>query len=224
VGPESTNQIIRRGKGTEMQASDYQTGVLQTASCDKKKITNRFMGFVEPPPNENIINLLHSILGVTSEVGELLGAETDENVIEELGDLLWYTTLGIDALGEKLAVPSINYMFDKYLNNNFVVDRMSKLFCLSAELSSIFKAFLFYGREIKKQDVLSKLKDVSELIFAIGYTFSHSPRALMEKNQKKLLDKEKGRYKSGSFSEDSANVRDVNSEYEAMRLVEGKDD
>jgi NTP pyrophosphatase (non-canonical NTP hydrolase) len=57
--------------------------------------------------------LLHAALGVGSEVGELLdqykrhifyGAPLDRvNVIEECGDLLWFSGLGCDARGKTLA-------------------------------------------------------------------------------------------------------------------------
>lgn len=53
--------------------------------------------------------LLHSIMGISDEAGELMGAAKKAlmynkpldkvNIIEEFGDLLWYLFLGMDSLG-----------------------------------------------------------------------------------------------------------------------------
>ena len=53
--------------------------------------------------------LLHSIMGIADEAGELMGAAKKAlmynkpldtvNIIEELGDLLWYFTLAMHSLG-----------------------------------------------------------------------------------------------------------------------------
>lgn len=58
--------------------------------------------------------LLHSLLGIVNEAGELMewvannpldenSIELDKvNLVEELGDLLWYVTLGLDSIGVSL--------------------------------------------------------------------------------------------------------------------------
>lgn len=58
------------------------------------------------------VDLIHAALGVTSEAGELADAVKKHlaygrpldatNVVEELGDLLWYVALAADAVGVSL--------------------------------------------------------------------------------------------------------------------------
>jgi NTP pyrophosphatase (non-canonical NTP hydrolase) len=58
------------------------------------------------------VHLLHSVLGLATEVGELIRAHLVEfdmnerldevNIKEELGDILWYLTLGAEAMGTNL--------------------------------------------------------------------------------------------------------------------------
>jgi NTP pyrophosphatase (non-canonical NTP hydrolase) len=59
-----------------------------------------------------MLRLLHSSLGITTEAGELAdaikkhviyGSAVDEdNIVEELGDLLWYVTLACNTVGVTL--------------------------------------------------------------------------------------------------------------------------
>lgn len=56
--------------------------------------------------------LLHAIMGISDEAGELMGAMKKAlmynkpldkvNIIEEFGDLIWYVFLGMDAIGVTL--------------------------------------------------------------------------------------------------------------------------
>jgi hypothetical protein len=208
-------------KEVDMTPEEYQLGVLKTASCDKKKITHRLTGFVEPPLKEDMFNLLHSALGVQSELCEFLEAREDEHIIEELGDILWYTTLGISALGETLTIPDIEHLIKR--QSVYGATYTTNMMTLSGDISSAVKAYLYYGREIENESLLKKYRDLSCCLFCFANTWV-SPFELMAKNREKLLNKERGRYKNSVFSEDAANVRNIDSEYEAMRLVEGKDD
>lgn len=47
-------------------------------------------------------DLVHAVLGLCDEARELLDAKTQENVIEELGDLLWFCALAAHTLGVDL--------------------------------------------------------------------------------------------------------------------------
>ncbi len=60
----------------------------------------------------NMMKLLHSILGLQDEIGELVGplkkhlfygAEMDEtNLVEEFGDASWFIAEGVEGLGQRL--------------------------------------------------------------------------------------------------------------------------
>jgi NTP pyrophosphatase (non-canonical NTP hydrolase) len=85
-----------------MLTDDYIAGVLTTESNDFESIYNRM-------EERKIIRLLHAFMGMSTEAGEALdaikkhlfyGKELDEiNLIEELGDALWYISVAINALG-----------------------------------------------------------------------------------------------------------------------------
>lgn len=61
-------------------------------------------------------DLIHAAMGLTSEAGEFMDAikanfaynkELDvQNLIEELGDILWFTALACNALGVPMSVPA----------------------------------------------------------------------------------------------------------------------
>ncbi len=90
-------------------ANRYQQQALKTES------TPCFVNIEGKSPEENLrlSRLLHGLIGVCTEVGEgqdalkkaiIYGKELDEkNLIEELGDKLWYIALALDALGATMS-------------------------------------------------------------------------------------------------------------------------
>jgi NTP pyrophosphatase (non-canonical NTP hydrolase) len=81
----------------------YEGRALQTAQFDAAAFSGRVHGSHD---------LVHAAMGISGEAGELVdavkkhvayGQELDTvNVIEELGDLMWYITLAADAVGSSL--------------------------------------------------------------------------------------------------------------------------
>jgi len=79
-----------------MNHADYTKEVLRTASAEMR-------------PMAVNSNLAHAIIGLSGEAGELIdelkraifyGAKLDEgHIVEELGDMLWYLTLALHAIG-----------------------------------------------------------------------------------------------------------------------------
>jgi NTP pyrophosphatase (non-canonical NTP hydrolase) len=70
-------------------------------------------GMAGPLPNEKMLKLLHGIMGLDTEQGELMDALKkaliygkpidDVNILEEVGDSLWYQSLILDAIGKTFA-------------------------------------------------------------------------------------------------------------------------
>lgn len=93
-----------------MKSNDYQQLALRTEKTPKF-IRDEFItsGCGGPRPDLTVPRLLHSLLGLMSETGELAdalkkhliyGADLDyENVLEEYGDILWYVALGLHGCG-----------------------------------------------------------------------------------------------------------------------------
>jgi NTP pyrophosphatase (non-canonical NTP hydrolase) len=113
-----------------MNPTEYQKQSMRTR-CPQNEVVTKFTG------EENLkrVQVLHGIVGLTGEVGELASAiekfawynqELDvANVIEELGDVLWYIAEiceGLNADLGKIMELNINKLKtrypDKYTDNN----------------------------------------------------------------------------------------------------------
>jgi NTP pyrophosphatase (non-canonical NTP hydrolase) len=92
-----------------MLSDAYQASCLKTESLDIPAIRERLQ-------DETVIRLLHSAMGNATEGGELMdilkkhifyGKPLDDDklvhAMEELGDILWYVSVGSDALKQKLS-------------------------------------------------------------------------------------------------------------------------
>ena len=85
-----------------LNPTEYMRAVLITESKDYSAIRGRMY-------EDSAIRMLHSILGIANESGELMEVIKKEifydkppdrlHLIEEYGDLLWYIALGLDVLG-----------------------------------------------------------------------------------------------------------------------------
>jgi NTP pyrophosphatase (non-canonical NTP hydrolase) len=83
-----------------MNSKKYLQGVLKTESNDFNSIKKRL--------DKTTIRLLHAAMGTATEAGEVVdilkkhvfyGKKIDKiHLLEELGDLLWYISIAIDAL------------------------------------------------------------------------------------------------------------------------------
>ena len=119
-----------------MEIQDYQNACLTTESNDFPAIKQRIT-------DENV-RLLHAGIGLATEAGEFLdalkkhvfyGKDLDKiNLMEECGDLMWYMSVALDALG---------YDFEKVMNRNI------------EKLSSRYKIG-FSGKEAVERDLGSE--------------------------------------------------------------------
>lgn len=92
-----------------MRPSEYQRLAART-ECDQTKALARIGGIFAVPTAETLqaVRFNHAALGLLGEVGELSGSvekwlyygqkRDDTNIIEELGDCLWYIALACNAL------------------------------------------------------------------------------------------------------------------------------
>lgn len=95
--PTFYETILEKQKGVMMELRDYQFLANRTA---------KDLGFRD--------GLIHAALGVTGEAGEFAdavkrvaiyeGVPDRANMIEELGDLLWYIAYACEVLGEPLEI------------------------------------------------------------------------------------------------------------------------
>jgi NTP pyrophosphatase (non-canonical NTP hydrolase) len=109
--------VILYIKGDSMDNKTYQKSALRTNGPDRKGVFARVNGhhpkeivtFNENPSRDKMQDLLHASMGLVTESGEFqdalkkhifYGRELDTtNLKEEIGDLLWYCAIALEALG-----------------------------------------------------------------------------------------------------------------------------
>ncbi|HOW16870.1 MAG TPA: nucleoside triphosphate pyrophosphohydrolase family protein [bacterium] len=103
-----------------METKKYKDLVLKTESKDFDAISSRLK-------DKRALRLLHGSCGIATEAGELLdtmkkhifyGKEIDTvNIVEEIGDLMWYSAILLDELGvefEEVMEKNINKLKARY--------------------------------------------------------------------------------------------------------------
>ncbi len=103
-----------------MNTKLYKELVLKTESKDFDAIASRLK-------DKRTLRLLHGSCGIATEAGELLdalkkhifyGKETDTvNIVEEVGDLMWYCAIILDELGvefDEVMEKNINKLKARY--------------------------------------------------------------------------------------------------------------
>jgi NTP pyrophosphatase (non-canonical NTP hydrolase) len=103
-----------------MDTKKYKDMVLRTESKDFDSIASRLK-------DKRALRLLHGSCGIATEAGELLdamkkhifyGKDIDTvNIVEEIGDLMWYSAIILDELGvefEEVMEKNINKLQARY--------------------------------------------------------------------------------------------------------------
>jgi len=158
--------------------------------------------------------LTHSLLGIGAEKAELMEAiinDDEVNVFEELGDILWFSAIGIDELRKlkKLSEEELD-QFEEILNNHIKDIRTDKEIIPGRELD-IVKASMFYEREIDYE----KVKDVIRGALALVNVVSSSNGYSVDKVMKANINKLNKRY-GDKFDKALANHRDLQEELKAI--------
>ena len=192
-----------------MKPKEYEKNVLVTESCDFAAIRTR--------TDDRMIRLLHSGLGMSSELAELEVAldKTDwdlVNISEESGDILWYIAVAVNALG-----------FDHNEISSFEVskkegyalrDSVNTTVWAVGEFNDLLKKHLFYGRELNTDKLKQNLQQMCMAVSAICIYCDKTPGQTRETNIAKL----KVRFKD-KFTEAAALNRDLDTE---RKILEGE--
>lgn len=92
-----------------MDNKTYQKSALRTNGPDYKGVAERMTGYEDQIiPDQQVLDLIHASMGLVTEAGEFqdmlkkhlyYGRELDTvNLREEIGDLLWYCAIALQAL------------------------------------------------------------------------------------------------------------------------------
>lgn len=177
----------------------YKNNVLRTDIQDYSVCVGRL--------DSRLMRILHSILGISSEVVELTYAIIKNdfvNIEEELGDLYWYATLLESEVPEPMkhrsVLPDCNLL-------DFLVEDISVL-------SDKIKRVIFYGSSLDESEISLRVASVFGVLDEFCKNLSLDIERVKEKNISKL----KIRYPE-KFQESSALNRDLEKEYEVLSDV-----
>lgn len=196
-----------------MNPKEYVKNVLVTEARDFTPVQQRLMDVKN-------IRLLHACAGISSELSELIDLYNDTtdkmdriNLMEELGDILWYVGIASDALD---AVDDIAGPFS-FVGHLMVRDEdlngclQSFILNVSAHAGDLVdkavKKTIFYGKQVDPQSMIDSLRyihqNVKHTLENAGYTLEDA----RERNIAKL----KARY-GDKFTEAAALERNLDVE------------
>lgn len=150
--------------------------------------------------------ILHAVIGVNTEVGELLLATNETNWIEEIGDVLWYIAVLAD---------EIEASFDELnlLGQMEEADvSMVSLFSYANSALDLIKRGLFYGVELDQLGLARCIGVVLHLLKTMLEQEELTLEMAMDANIAKLT-----RRYGDKFTTEAAVHRDVEAEIEELK-------
>lgn len=186
---------------------DYVSFAVRTENKDYDGIKSRIDG--------RTIRLLHGVMGISTEVGEIHESEDSENLKEELGDLMWYVALlcheapfSLDEIEERVrfAIGPDTKIPDQLF---FVFERA--LVRGSGRLVDALKKSVFYGKHLDLYEFQDDLVDVVSNVMKSCRIFGINYEDMKSKN----IDKLRARYPN-KFTENDAINRDLDKEKGAL--------
>lgn len=126
---------------------------------------------------------LHGAMGLCTESGELLKSEDDANLIEELGDAMWYLNLCCDAIDISLDDLSDPVNMDDYPAG--IPDDQS-LCVVCSEILDAAKRSVFYRNDDRMTTIQDQLEEAFFLIKLIAGDNLIDMKEVLELNIKKL--------------------------------------
>jgi hypothetical protein len=165
---------------------------------------------------ETRVRLLHSALGMSTEIIELRYAiERGDrvNVLEGLGDVLWYWAIGLDALNLRdFDDPDAEPLFLGSLESE---RRLVAYICLWADL---IRRHAIHAKDLNPNSALTALRDIWRGVGEVCHAFGISRDAVMDRNIAKLRARFPAQYDGVRFE-----VRDLVVERQVLAGVPSED-
>lgn len=149
--------------------------------------------------NPSVARLLHGALGLSDEAAELAVANDRVNLVEELGDLMWFTAVIAD---------EIKFVPD-YRSVGF--GGVVALHHAVGTISSKVKAHVFYGRKLDDVAIAGSLQTIVDFVGFVSGFSGVDIRQVTKGNIQKL----QVRFPQ-AFTEDKANNRNTEAEAQAV--------
>lgn len=149
---------------------------------------------------------LHAAIGIVTEVAELTAADNKVNLVEEIGDILWYVAI-LSKYAQLKGMQNYKSQKPLYSANHALMEVTQAAF----EILDTYKKATFYNKEIYYSDIKSHVSSILTNISVICKENDTSIEDVMKINIAKLNE----RYSLG-FSESEANYRDIGKENKLM--------
>lgn len=203
----------------------YLDEVIKTESNDFVKIGSNMS-------SQRNIRLLHATMGVSTEITELFEMVNQKkldltNLMEECGDVSWYLGIAIHELqldSDMLFNTALIMAENKFHKKNIlwkldivrrkkITNSLHELVKQSGNALDLMKKSVFYSRDLDTNKMIVNLTHVlSDIIFILkigGFEIEKTFEVNINKLQKK-------RFKSGKFSSEEANNRNLDEERKAL--------
>lgn len=171
--------------------------------------------------DDRSIRLLHSAIGLNSELAELIDAiKKDQidwvNVAEEAGDCYWYASVAISEMGinpeeimyDDMSEHKIDLLVKDYES---VEQTVAGIGWAAGHLNDCLKKAVFYGKPLDSVKVTAALGALTFALSGVCYVSDTTPGVVRERNIAKL----KVRY-AGKFTAAEASERDLETERKAL--------
>lgn len=187
-----------------MLLSEYQIAAMRTANTNgpatttEQRLCNAALGL-----SGETAELLHQLTDVTNED---LTQELVNDLIKELGDILWYVAFAANTLGFELD----EHILDRPITESSILWEATSIAIEAGAIADAVKKHVFHGHTLDKTVMVWLLGNIIRSVDYICRETSTNIsdritiRTVMEKNIEKLWK----RYPKGFSQEDSINRRD----------------
>jgi len=146
---------------------------------------------------KQVENLLHGVVGVITELEELIGWNDDVNKKEEVADIFWYIALLDRELNLNLKIPTYDVEFTQIGNDVLIIQS----FKTSSLLLDLLKKKLFYNKNID----IASFSDLTKSLFQSMCIFCNVNDIDVESILNTNIEKLKARYGEKFTSERAIN-------------------
>lgn len=155
-------------------------------------------------------DLVHMGGCLMGEAGELYEAiiapeSTSNDILEELGDFEFYWVACAHLIGIKRTNP--NEDEDEFDMPSSTSKASVRLMVLGAQFWDVVKRQVVYRKPLELEKAVKILRETEQLLAYLEVKFGFNLEQVLQANYTKLADKDKGRYASGTYSDEQAQAR-----------------
>lgn len=186
---------------------------------------------ITPEYETKPLRLLHAAAGLVTEAIELIDAFEKADYIngrEELGDLSWYSAIASDVLGVSFdrmhsagrGSVRFNWTHEEKASK-LPIELLEKgakeiTFHAGEVVDLLVKKRIFYGKDLAEPYIAQHIGAILFHMENMAPVLDTEMPAVWDRNIEKLTNKDKGRYRTGVFTESEAQTRDLVKEREIL--------